>query len=90
MENKNIILIAIAILVVALVAVGIYSLSNGNVALPTNNTGDNNTTTNFINIGTINADDLNNTTDKVVGDNSTLNNTGNMTNNNTQIGRAHV
>lgn len=83
MENKNIILIAIAILVVALVAVGIYSLSNGNVALPTNNTGDNNTTTNFINIGTINADDLNNTTDKVVGDNSTLNNTGNMTNNNT-------
>ena len=38
-------------------------------------------TTKFIDIGTINADDLNNTT--VVGDNSTLNMTNNLTNNNT-------
>ena len=74
MKTKNIILIAIAILVVALLAVGIYSLTNG--GSPLNATLDNNTTK-FINIGTINENDTNNTT--VVGDNSPLNTT-NQTN----------
>ena len=70
MKTKNIILIAIAILVVALVAVGIYSFTNG--GNPLNATLDNNTTK-FIDIGTINANDTNNTT--VVGDNSPRNDT---------------
>lgn len=65
MKTKNIILIAIAIIVVALIAAGIYSVYNGdNILNP--NTDDSNT------------GDVNNTT--VVGDNSprtnlTINNT---------------
>lgn len=86
METKNIILIVIAILVVLLVAVGLASMYDAKITLPTN-TSDNNNTTGFIDIGTINADDLLNNTEKndtkVVGDNSTLNVTGNLTNNNT-------
>ena len=80
MDTKNIILIAIAILIVALVGVGIYSFTT-NTPVKIADSTDNNTTTKFIDIGTINADDVNNTT--VVGDNSTLNMTNNLTNNNT-------
>ena len=80
METKKIILIAIAILIVALVGVGIYSFTT-NTPVKIIDSTDNNTTTKFIDIGTINADDVNNTT--VVGDNSTLNMTNNLTNNNT-------
>ena len=69
MKTQNIILIAIAILVIALVAVGIYSFTNHGEN-PLNTTLDNNTT-HFINIGTINANDTNNTNNTtVVGDNS--------------------
>ena len=71
MKTQNIILIAIAILVVALVAIGVYSFTNGGDLNPLNATLDNNTTK-FIDIGTINANDTNNTT-KVVGDNSPRN-----------------
>ncbi|WP_407391444.1 hypothetical protein [Methanobrevibacter sp.] len=82
METKNIILIAIAILVIALIAVGIYSVSNGTLDLNLNPAENN--TTNFIDIGTINADDINDTNNTtVVGDNSTLNISSNLTNNNT-------
>lgn len=88
MQSKNIILIAIVILVVALLAVGAYTFTNTkDVTIP--NPLDNNTTKDFINIGTINADDIKNETNatndtvKVVGDNSTFNNTSNLTNNNT-------
>ncbi|WP_458457013.1 hypothetical protein [Methanobrevibacter sp.] len=77
MKTKNIILIAIAILVIALVGVAAYSVIN-NQPIDLNATSSNNTnnTTKFINIGTINANDTNKT---VVGDNSTLNLT-NLTN----------
>ena len=83
MKTNNIILIAIAILVVALVAVGIYS-SHGNIdlKLPT----DTNNTTNLIDMSKIKVDDANKTaanSTKVVGDNSTFNKTGNLTNKNT-------
>lgn len=83
MQTKNIILIVIAILVIALVAIGAYTFTDGGTKLPQATI--NNNTTSFINIGTINADDVNNTTDNdtVVGDNTTLNITGNLTNNNT-------
>lgn len=77
MENKNIILIAIAILVVALIAVGVYSLTNTGEDL-TNITENNNTTKSFIDIGTINENDTENTT--VIGDNTPLENTTNSTN----------
>ena len=66
METKNIILIAIAILVICVIAVGIYSFTNNGVDII--NSTDNNTTTDFIDIGTINANDTENST--VVGDNS--------------------
>lgn len=82
MDNKNIILIVIAILVVILLAVGIYSLSNGNVQKVADTSNLTNKTTSFIDIGTINADDINET-NKTVGDNSTFNKTENYTNNNT-------
>ena len=81
MKTKNIILIVIAILIIALAAVGVYTFTDGGAKLPQATI--NNNTTSFINIGTINADDLNNTTDNVVGDNSTLNISDNLTNNNT-------
>ena len=74
MKTQNIILIAIAILVVALVAVGIYSITSGNDIL--NATVENNTT-DFIDIDTMNITD--NAT-MVIGDNSTReNDTGNNT-----------
>ena len=71
MKTQNIILIAIAILVVALLAIGIYSFTDGGEVNPLNATINNNTTK-FIDIGTINENDTNNTT-KVVGDNSPRN-----------------
>ena len=77
MKTQNIILIAIAILVVALVAVGAYSIYNDNSTAV--NSTDNNTTQKFINIGTINANDTNKS---IVGDNSPRNVT-NITNNTT-------
>ncbi|AMD17383.1 hypothetical protein TL18_04730 [Methanobrevibacter sp. YE315] len=71
MKTQNIILIAIAVLVIALVAVGIYSFTDGNA--PNLNVSNNNTTK-FINIGTINGNNTTNTTNvTVVGDNSTRN-----------------
>ena len=76
MKTQNIILIAIAILVVALVGVAGYSMMNNHSPLDLNAT--NNNTTKFINIGTINANDTN----KTVGDNSPRNVT-NVTNNTT-------
>ena len=79
MKTQNIILIAIAILVVALIGVAAYSVMNNQSPIDLNATQNNNTTK-FINIGTINANDTNNTT--VVGDNSPRNVT-NLTNNTT-------
>ncbi|WP_405267841.1 hypothetical protein [Methanobrevibacter sp.] len=82
MKTTNIILIAIAILVIALVAVGVYTFTShdGDLNLLNVTTEDNNTT-DFIDIGTINANDTNNTT--VVGDNSPRENVTNNTGNNT-------
>ena len=82
METKNIILIAIAILVIALVAVGIYSFTETGNLNVLNATNDNNTT-DFIDIGTINANDTNGTNDTVVGDNSPRDNATDNTNNTT-------
>lgn len=73
MKTTNIILIAIAILVVALVAVGIYSVYDGNNNILDNvnitNPLDNNTT------DVVDVDNMTNTTNTtepiVVGDNST-------------------
>ena len=72
MKTTNIILIAIAILVVALVAIGIYSFTSSGDLDILNATLDNNTT-DFVDIGTINANDTNNTT--VIGDDSPRENT---------------
>lgn len=72
MENKNILLIAIAILVVALIAVGAYTMFNGNDTHL--NITDNTTATDT------NTSVEENTT--VVGDNSPHNDE-NLTNNNT-------
>ncbi|MCQ2970784.1 hypothetical protein SAMN05216439_0170 [Methanobrevibacter gottschalkii] len=69
MKNKNILLIAIAVLVVALIAVGAYTMFNGNTHL---NVTDNTT-------GIDNSTGIDNNT-TVVGDNSPLEN---LTNNNT-------
>ncbi len=82
MKTTNIILIAIAILVIALVAVGVYTFTShdGDLNL-LNVTKEDNNTTDFIDIGTINANDTNNTT--VVGDNSPRENVTNDTGNNT-------
>lgn len=74
MDNKNIILIAIVILVIALAAVAafIYTTDNGST----------NVTNSTQNKTVIDVDKVNNTT--VVGDNSTrVNETANLTNNNT-------
>lgn len=85
MKTQNIILIAIAILVIALVGVGIYSFTSGDNVL---NTTLNNNTTDFINIGTINANDTNNTNNTtVVGDNSPRQN---ETGNNTTVYKVYV
>lgn len=77
MENKNIILVVVAVLVVAALAIGLYSVSNGN------SPDISNVTDSLSNITKNNATDTtvaNNTTNKTVGDNSTRLNT---TNNNT-------
>lgn len=76
MENKNIILIAIAILVIALVAVGAFVLTNNGEkvvadANATLNNDTNNTTSNVFMIDK----EGNITNDTVVGDNSTRNDT---------------
>ena len=80
MKTKNIILIAIAILVIALVAVGLYSFYNGDADILSNatlpNPLDNNTTEDVIDVDNV----TNTTNDTVVGDNSpreniTINNT---------------
>lgn len=85
MKTQNIILIAIAILVIALVGVGIYSFTSGDNVL---NTTLNNNTTDFINIGTINANDTNNTNNTTVfGDNSPRQN---VTGNNTTVYKVYV
>ena len=85
MKTTNIILIAIAILVIALVAVGLYSFYNGDTNIDllnntnlTNPLEDNNNTTDVVDVD--NMTNLTNITDKVVGDNSnrtdiTINNT---------------
>ena len=80
MKTQNIILVAIAILVVALVGVAAYSYMH-DAEPAANATQASNNTTKFINIGTINANDTNKT--YVVGDNSPRNNTTNLTNNTT-------
>ena len=85
MKTQNIILIAIAILVIALVAVGLYSVYNGDTNIDllnntnlTNPLENNNNTTDVVDVD--NMTNLTNITDKVVGDNSnrtdiTINNT---------------
>ena len=73
MDKKNIILIAIVILVIALAAVAAYIYSSGNCTVDITNKSDNTTV--------INVDKVNTT---VVGDNSSrVNETANLTNNNT-------
>ena len=79
MKTTNIILIAIAILVIALVAVGLYSVYNGNANIDIlNNTNLDNNTTDVVDVD--NMTNATNATDKIVGDNSnrtelTINNT---------------
>ncbi len=75
MKTTNIILIAIAILVVALVAVGLYSVydGNNNILNGVNMTNplDNNTT-DAVDVDDVeNITNMTNVTDLVVGDNST-------------------
>lgn len=75
METKNIILIAIAILVVALVAVGAYIIltdSNAGVGIA-NTTDTNNTANNTTDV--IMIDENGNATNNTVGDNSPRNDT---------------
>ena len=73
MDKKNIILIAIVILVIALAAVAAYIYSSGNGTVDITNKSDNTTV--------INVDKVNTT---VVGDNSSrVDETANLTNNNT-------
>ncbi len=75
METKNILLIAIAILVVAVIAIGAFSYFGGDSSIPLNITDDNNTT-----VADTNTSVEENTT--IVGDNSPRNDE-NLTNNNT-------
>lgn len=78
MEKKNIILAVIAILIIAIVAIGLYSFVNdGSIVDTINITDNNNNTTDFVNV--TDTVDVNNTT--VVGDNSP--NTQNTTDNTT-------
>lgn len=75
METKNIILIAIAILVVALVAVGAYIIvtdSNAGMGIA-NTTSTNNTANNTTDV--IMIDENGNVTNNTVGDNSPRNDT---------------
>ncbi|MBQ7927369.1 MAG: hypothetical protein IJ287_01290 [Methanobrevibacter sp.] len=76
MDNKNIILIAIVILVIALAAVAAYIYSTDNTAMDITNKTKNQTV--------IDVDKVNDTNGTVVGDNSTRSdNNTNLTNNNT-------
>ena len=76
MDNKNIILIAIVILVIALAAVAAYIYSTDNTAIDITNKTKNQTV--------IDVDKVNDTNGTVVGDNSTRSdNNTNLTNNNT-------
>ena len=76
MDNKNIILIAIVILVIALAAVAAYIYSTDNTAMDITNNTKNKTV--------IDIDKVNDTNATIVGDNSTRNaNDTNITNNNT-------
>ncbi|MDO5859892.1 hypothetical protein [Methanobrevibacter sp.] len=79
MELKNIILVVIVILIVALIGVGAFVLNgDSNIGLNniTSNTTDNNSGSTILNINTNST--TNNTT--VVGDNSPRENTTNTTN----------
>lgn len=73
MDRRNIILIAIVILVIALAAVAAYLYTSDNAPSDITNQTQNKTV--------INIDKVNNTT--VVGDNSTRDDSNNLTNNNT-------
>ena len=86
METKNIILIVIVILAIALVAVGAYVMTNGGNSIPSVNATLPVNTNDSANVTNATAD-VDNVTDanatKVVGDNSPRNDSSNMTNNNT-------
>ena len=75
MENKNILLIAIAILIIAVIGIAAYSI--GNLQNNASNTTDNTSSNVSTNTGNINStsnatqNNTNNTT--IVGDNSVLN-----------------
>ena len=73
MDNKNIILIAIAVLIIALLGVAAFSLG-GNHQESAKNATDNLTK------NTVNQTDNSTNNTKVVGDNSTFNGTNNTTN----------
>ena len=91
MKTTNIILIAIAILVIALVAVGIYTFTNNGGDLNVLNATFDNNTTDFIDIGTINANDTNDTNNTtIVGDNSILENVTGKLGNNTTVYKVYV
>ena len=91
MKTTNIILIAIAILVAALVAVGIYTFTNDGGEINILNATLDNNTTDFIDIGTINANDTNDTDNiTVVGDNSILDNVTTSFGNNTTTYKVYV
>lgn len=86
METKNIILIGIAILVIALVAVGAYVWTSGDNTLPVLNATlpvDTNDSANVTNATADVGNATDNNTTKVVGDNSPRNDSSNVTNNNT-------
>ena len=91
MKTTNIILIAIAILVIALVAVGVYTFTNNGGDINILNATLDNNTTDFIDIGTINADDINDTNNTtIVGDNSILENVTGQLGNNTTVYKVYV
>ena len=76
METKNIILIAIVILVIALAAVAAYIYTSDNTAMDITNKTENKTV--------IDIDKVNDTNTTIVGDNSTRDdNNSNLTNENT-------
>ena len=91
MKTTNIILIAIAILVIALVAVGVYTFTNNGGDINVLNATLDNNTTDFIDIGTINANDTNDTNNTtIVGDNSILENVTGQLGNNTTVYKVYV
>ena len=91
MKTTNIILIAIAILVIALVAVGVYTFTNNGGDINILNATLDNNTTDFIDIGTINANDTNDTNNTtIIGDNSILENVTGQLGNNTTVYKVYV